>query len=468
MMLIGVGLCACLSGCSSIVRGLVDTQPRVALSGQAFADPRAIVGGEPVAYQPADSARGESDIDPDLVRNAPVIVQGFQPSEESSPRYDRNDDALGSPCLTAEGAGVRVETSEPRLYTRVEHTTVNGVQLKQLVYAFWYPRRPVGSVETGSVDGGVLRITLDAAGHPAVFEYTQPCGCFHGVFVSEAVNTEAAQEFGPVAARRVHAVEPPLTGHDDWVVRDLVPVLPDGRTTLYVSAGKHACQAIRSCPRDQSIPGTSSTRTYALAPYESLRHVARDGGGEGSIFDPDGKVLGAQRGAEQLVFGDLDHAGWPRHLDKMLIHWDSERWTDPTLLATKLRLPLALTDRTAAPVPTRMVSSQAGQAPSQTPADQGSRGRQLLLFTNKRCAGCQLTKKAINESPRLQQLIRGWRYQVVDTATPEGEQLAAEDRVTVVPVLVGFDGDREVFREDDIDTADKIATVIASHESPPP
>jgi hypothetical protein len=454
----GLLLCLALPGCSSLVRSVVDTQPRVDVQRSAFETPDSIVKGEAVAYQPGPSA---GDLDPDLLKHAPVIVQGFQP-DPIKPHYDYNADAIGAPALSADGRQVHIDTDQPRVFARVERASVSGVDLKQLVYAFWYPSRPVGTIETGTIDGGVLRITLDKSGQPSVFEYTQPCGCFHGVFVSDALEADARVQFESVAPRRVEAVEPPLTGKDDWVVRDVIPVEDGGRLHLFVSAGKHFCEALCYRAQDKPIP-TSIGRSYELAAYRSLDHLARTGGGEGSMFDADGRVIGAKRGTEQALMSDLDHAGWPRRLDIMLIHWDKDRWTDPQLLEKHLRLPQSLTGGASggAAVAVAAGTIHAGQS---IPASENERGRRLVLYTNKYCLGCQMTKKSIGESRRLRELMRGWKYEVVDTATDEGTQMAAEHRVTMVPVLIGYDGNKELFRTEDVDTPDKIAGAISRSE----
>lgn len=452
LCLIVAMLAALMGGCSGLVRGFIDTQPRVTLDQNSLADPSAVVGGTPVAYVPGGTIDPSLAQDPDLARWAPIIVQGFQP-ENSSTRYERTDDAIGSPRLSADATAVSIDTTRPAVYARVEHASVAGSSLKQLVYAFWYPRRPLGSVETGSVDGGILRVTLDDAGSPAVFEYSQPCGCFHGVFVSQATNDAATREFGAPAPRRLYAVEPPLSGHDDWVVRSLVKINDGERIAMYLSAGRHFCQAIASRPDDELV---RSGRRYEMTAYDVLQRVPC-GDSTASMFNSDGLVIGAERRAEQMVMGDLNHAGWPRHLDTMLIHWDAERWTDPSLLSTKLRLPAVTSDRHAA------VTGASGTTPMTDAPVPAAAGRRLMLFTNAHCSGCQLTKNSIQESPRLQRAIRSWSYKVVDTASPEGAQLAAENRVTLVPVLVGFDGERELFREEDIDTADKIAAILSAH-----
>lgn len=448
-----VGLLAVwMGGCSGLIRGFIDTQPRVSLDQQALSDPSRVVGGTPVAFVPGETVDALLAQDTDLIRWAPIIVQGFQP-ESAGTRYERNDDAIGSPRLNASASVVTIDTTRPAVYARVEHASVAGRSLKQLVYVFWYPRRPVGSVETGSVDGGILRVTLDDSGAPAVFEYSQPCGCFHGVFVSQSTNDAATHEFGSPAPRRMYTVEPPLSGNDDWVVRSLVKINEGERIAMYLSAGKHFCQAIASRPADELV--RSGTR-YAISPYDALNHVPT-GDSTGSMFNAEGLVIGAERKAEQMVMGDLNHAGWPRHLDTMMIHWDAEHWTDPSLLSRKLRLPAITGNRHAVVA----AASATGTAPSsETPT---ASGRRLMLFTNAHCSGCQLTKNSIHESPRLQQAIQSWSYKVVDTATPEGERLAAENRITLVPVLVGFDGERELFRDEDIDTADKIAAILSNH-----
>ena len=43
----------------------------------------------------------------------------------------------------------------------------------------------------------------------------------------------------------------------------------------------------------------------------------------------------------------MDHPGWPRHLDKVKMHWDEVDWIDPVLLETHLRLPEHIVDESA-------------------------------------------------------------------------------------------------------------------------
>jgi hypothetical protein len=446
---------AAMSGCSSLVRSRVDTQPRVAIQHGALDDPTDLVRGQPTAYVLAASRLTEKVTDPDLVRFAPVIIQGFQPVSATA-RYDYWSDGIGTPMLARDGRSVIIETDRPAVFTRIEHCRVDGMSLKQLVYVFWYPRRPVGSIETGDVDGGILRITLDAASRPAVFEYSQPCGCFHGVFVSDALESAAAAEFKTIAPRRVHAAEPPLSGEDDWVVRGLVGVQADARPALFMSAGKHFCEAI-AFVRPEDVHA-ERLREYALQPYDMLASIDREGGGAGSMFNAEGLVVGGRRWKEQLIMGDLDNPGWPRHLDRMRIHWDKEMWVDPTLIQTHLRLPRSMLDRSVVSqnfeVVNPAVSTDGAHRAESVlallpPPDHGTRGT-AILFTNRYCLGCQTVKRDVLPDDRVQKRLSPWTLRVYDTATPEGAAMAAALHVDATPVLTFIDDHgREISRNED-------------------
>ncbi|MCA9310188.1 MAG: hypothetical protein KDA21_03225 [Phycisphaerales bacterium] len=451
ILLLLTATCVFSSGCSSLIRGMVNTQPRVELEESAYGEPGVIVKGQPILYQPMN---GGTAMDPDLVRHAPIIVQGRQ-DESQRLRYDTTSDLIGTPMLSTDGGTVRIATDEPAVFARVEHPMYNGVPTKSLVYVFWYPERPVGSIEKGKIDGGILRITLDQQGQPAVFEYSQPCGCFHGVFVSRDLEDRARAQFSELEEHRLYAVEPALEG-DDWVVRDLVEVLPGGRITLYMSAGKHFCEAMHYEANAPEAELFAASEAYDLRPYEELEMLARDGGGNGSMFNDAGLVLGGKRWKEEIALSDLDNPGWPRRLDAMKIHWDAETWNDPNLIDRHLRIPgevAAQAGRESMPLMARLplVASDSEQ------------GHQLVMFTNRYCEGCQVAKALVSRSPEIQAAMNGWEYVVVDTATPEGAARAAAHHVTVVPVLIGMTDGAEVFRTENLETEQVIASTITAH-----
>ena len=466
-----------LGGCSSLVQNMIDTQPRSTISASDFEHPNQIVNGRVVGYIPAAQAMNTDDsliADPDLPRFAPALIQGFEQEGLQHVKYPMSDDAIGSPYITANERTTKINTEQPTLYWRVEHAMVDGESLKQLVYVFWYPRRPVGSIETGAIDGGILRITLDADDQPAVFEYAQTCGCYHGVFVAKNIEQSAQDQFGTIENHREHAVEPAITGDDDWVVRDIIDVRPDTRPVLFLSAGKHFLVDIAALSPDQihQVTGTE-TRYYQLASYDSLDAAPRVGGGTGSIFNKNGLVKGAKRGREQLVLGDLDHAGWPRRLDKMLIHWDKDHWTDPDLLTHHLRLPSTIVsqqriqsftkrEQLTVQSPVNEDVSKVASSTIESLDNSTAQDHQLLLFTDTRCIGCQLTKQIIKGSDEIHTAMSDWNFTMIDTATREGAQLAAEHRITLVPTLVGIDHKQELMRSNELES--KIAILHAINQ----
>jgi hypothetical protein len=328
-----------------IAKSMVNTQKQVTYKSSDYADPAKIVGPNAIVYAPpAKRSRQSGPAAPaDLDAFAPIIVQGVEAPKDES--YPRDSDEIGVPELkTAADGGyaVTINTQKPVLYSSVEKTRVQGADLTQLVYVFWFPRHPVGGVEKGDIDGGVLRITLDAGGRPSVYEYVAACGCWHGVFVGEHVEAWAEKEFSEPIHGKKWFVEKPVENDDDWRVRDIVlGGHTHSRPVVFISAGKHQCLAIQTQAIVRGLD-KMETRTYAMNDYDALNHVQVLGGSgkqTASMFNSDGLVWGGQRKGEEKIFSKLDHGGWPRRLDAMKIHWDEEAWNDSDLLDKFLRLP---------------------------------------------------------------------------------------------------------------------------------
>jgi hypothetical protein len=341
------------TGCAvtqSFAKRMVNTQPKVALKTKDYESPAKIVGGSAERYVPALAAPvANGDL---LARYAPIIVQGVEAAGVAT--YPADSDRLGQVQLRPEGEGFAavIDTQNPVLYSSMESVNVHGIQLTQLVYVFWLPRHPVGMVEKGDIDGGVLRITLDSQLRPAVFEYVMACGCWHGVFVAEHVEAWAQQEFkNAKETGKSFCVEKTVENSDDWKVRDLVR--GDGRPVVFVSAGKHQCVAIQT---EAAVPGleTLPAKSYGMHDYSELDHVTVVGGAPGqtaAMFNPDGLVWGGRRKGEEKMFSKLDHGGWPRRLNAMKIHWDQEAFNDASLLDKFMRMPAKLTGDTVSSLP---------------------------------------------------------------------------------------------------------------------
>jgi|GEM_PF-2543839 len=425
------------TGCR-LVRSLIDTQPVVEVRREEYARPVNVVGGRAVLYE---SSLPEGDPDPDLallLQHAPLLVQGAADGSD----YDPSSDEIGTPHLS-KALGVSIDTSCPSLFGRVEKETVGAREAFQLVYVFWYPRRPVGVVQKGEIDGGVFRVTLDAAGRPAVYEFAQTCGCLHGVFVRENVEAWAAEEFHGVEDGKRHFTERHAVGGHDWVVRDVVAgVEPAVRPVVFLSAGGHECVALQTTEVVIGFPDCDRRRAD-IRPYDDLTRLPVDGesGRTASMFDDEGKVRGACRSREEAVFSDLDHPGWPRHLDRMRIMWDECDWNDPRLLETYLRLPRGFQEPQA--VASRLGGT--GAAPAEEPlpsevVDALRDGKPVaLFFTHRLCSGCKAVEEEVIPSPSVVRAREGWTWLEVELQDEAGRSLANRYRVDATPTLVALD-----------------------------
>jgi len=352
VLLLSTGMLYLTTGCFT-VRFFLDPQPVVKFQENDYREPAKIVDGRAQLYLPDPS---QVDLDDDLkllLTQAPIIVQGMQPQDKK--KYEQEADWIGHPAMGVDDKGkpqVEIDTGRPTLFCRIEKALVEGKELTQLAYVFWYPRHPVGGIQKGHIDGGAFRVTLDAGGRPATYEHSQTCGCYHGILLGEHVEAWAQKSFGQLDKGKKRFVEKKVKGRINWVVRDIVPgTQTKARPVLFMEAGTHRCAAIQTA---HIMKGWTNLpeRTYQVKRYETLERLPTQGkpGKTASIFNEDGLVWGGRRIGEEIVFLTMDHPGWPRHLDKIMMHWDEVNWIDPSLLETYLRLPKQVLDERAEPL----------------------------------------------------------------------------------------------------------------------
>jgi len=265
--------------------------------------------------------------------------------------YDPTSDQIGTPELDVSRAGllrVEVNVDRPVVYTTVSATKVGSRQLTQLIYSYWFPRHPVGGIQKGDVDGGVVRVTVDATERPVAYEHVFPCGCYHGTCIPDTVESWAAAEFETLEKEKSRYTERHVEEQIDWVVRDVViGAHTHRRPIIFSQAGSHLCSAIQT---EAVVRGLEQfpEQTYTLRPYSDLSRIqVKDEPGRfDSMFDADGLVWGGRRWGEEIVFNTMDHPGWPRRLDQIKIHWDEMFLMDTSLLGTHLRLPAQIESET--------------------------------------------------------------------------------------------------------------------------
>lgn len=275
-----------------------------------------------------------------LARYAPVIAVEHKEGVSYDPKADRFGE-VQMDGVDLPHAQPRIDVEHPTVYTYVQTTTVDGAALKQLVYTFWFPERPrMGGgfdPEVGTTQGAIIRLTLDAANRPLIYENVSSCGCYYKVFPSAGLEKLAARQYGEPLKRKHFALENDVPRKIDVNMPNLVEHAGDGRAIAYYTAGTHD---VASIARFDTNGGGGERQTYRMLPYEALENLPFNGATI-SMFDEDGLVRSADRlEATLLAASGIYHAGTPRQRGTLMIYFDQADFDDPTLLTRYLRLPV--------------------------------------------------------------------------------------------------------------------------------
>jgi hypothetical protein len=288
------------------------------------------VAGVPPAGVAADSPGALRRL---LLRHAPVVETGFSGEHDAVGPLAWRGDRLA----VDSGAG-------PVAYVRQAHGLLGGQLRRQLVYTFWFPRRPKAhalDLLGGELDALVWRVTLDDDGEALVYDSIHACGCYHLFFATPRVQPRGAP--------------PPGQGPLDEGLFLPQPVL-DGRgaagsaVVLRVQPRTHYLQRVDLLPVDHepaaAVPGstasTASTR-YRLVDDDALRSLPLPGPAAAgdrapvrhrSAYDARGLVPGSER-LERFLFWPMGIASagqmrqWGRHATAFV---GRRHFDDPWLL----------------------------------------------------------------------------------------------------------------------------------------
>ncbi|HMM76653.1 MAG TPA: hypothetical protein PJ986_13145 [Gammaproteobacteria bacterium] len=292
-------------------------------------------------YLPPTASDGDSDPaqlgdEALLARYAPVIAV----EHKDAVSYDLNADRFGEVQMSGVDlphAQPRIDIEHPAVYTYVQHATIDAVAVKQLVYTFWFPERPklngAFDPEVGTTQGAIIRVTLNAANEPVIYENVSSCGCYYKVFPAAELEQRAARQYGAPLKHKRFALENDVPRKIDVNIPNLVE--GEGRVVASYTAGAHDVATI--APFEGA--GERAHRTYRMLPYEALESLPFNGGTI-SMFDEEGLVRSADRlEATLLAASGMYHAGTPRQRGTLMIYFDQADFDDPALLARYLRLP---------------------------------------------------------------------------------------------------------------------------------
>jgi hypothetical protein len=191
-------------------------------------------------------------------------------------------DLPGAP-FWLDGGIPSVDTEQAAVFRYHSFTRWQGEAVLQLNYGIWFIGRPLESnfdILGGALDGLSWRVTLDRDGRVLIYDTIHPCGCYHLFFPTSTLRPR------PEALRRG---EPPF-------VPQAAPALTQGqRIVIRVSSGEHYIQRVYG-----DMP---SGATYSWRPYADLYGVpVVGGGGQRSLFGPDGLVAGTERAERWLLW----------------------------------------------------------------------------------------------------------------------------------------------------------------------
>ncbi len=256
--------------------------------------------------------------------HAPVFE--IERRADALPAYDR----FGAPYWPSSRAvAPRVDAREPVVFVRESHTLVGTRTLRQRVYTVWFEERPASGrfdLLAGAIDGVIVRLTLAPDGTPLVLDTIHACGCWH--------------QFYPAPGVRLRDGVP--TAQEWAFVPAVLPALAPGqRLVLRLASGTHHVSAVVADARDVR-PATP----YVLRDEQTLRTlpVADEPGARRSLYGPDGRVPGTERG-ERFVFWPMGIASpgsmrqWGHHATAFV---GRRHFDDPHLLAQRFDLDATL------------------------------------------------------------------------------------------------------------------------------
>jgi hypothetical protein len=133
-------------------------------------------------------------------------------------------------------ADLPLPPARPQVFFKPGHITLNGRRHEQMTYWWTYPKNSRAWREALPAQG--VRITLNAAGQPVVWETLADTSGGQVIFIAQSLEAQAVQQFGVPLEGRRFAIERPRADAPNVVV---ARVIEDGPVTMgpivYLRAG---------------------------------------------------------------------------------------------------------------------------------------------------------------------------------------------------------------------------------------
>lgn len=322
----------------------------------------------------------------------PILVQEVSEDYQALP-YPPTSDLIGKISLHEDPEGrkyaARVGTDTPVMYALARTATIHGMDYHQLVYAFFYPERPIPVtlednpleyvsryIWSGPIDGKVIRITLDETDRfPLFVEVVQNCGCTWQFHVNKRVDNAARAQFeeegldypGLVKPDAPHDVQyvwimPEnvegartrivVVAEDGWGISSHHPVGVFNSYEQWLSSGLQVPRGMLYLPADLNgqitSPGSLNVEPFSLLDYRVLYSMAPEGSEtEIGIFDQYRHVWNAYNPFSELLRAlglSAKFPGTPKDAAFLeVVHETLDFW-ETSLYDTFIHMPRSLFD----------------------------------------------------------------------------------------------------------------------------
>lgn len=156
-------------------------------------------------------------------------------------------------------------TNSPKIFFQPGQTTLNGKPHDQMTYWWTYPKRSGPSREKLHAQG--LRITLNSAGRPVIWEVLADTSGARLIFVSQSLELQAMREFGAALEGKRFVVERSQADAPEVVV---ARVIEDGPVTMgpivYLRAGTRDVTTVICRCMDAQARELAGQQDYDLVP----------------------------------------------------------------------------------------------------------------------------------------------------------------------------------------------------------
>jgi hypothetical protein len=235
---------------------------------------------EAVFFKPAQE--GGSELSSQL---APLIIQEVK---EGNGAAALGRDQFGSLSLT--NGMPALDGARPAIYTSLDAAQLNGKPHTRLTCLWCYSLGP------GQPGAGLplqaIRITLDAAGKPAVWEVLAEDSGAELIFVSQDLESAALAQWGKPLPGRRHAVERSVSEAPRVVVARVLEDAPVPMGPIvYLRAGTRSVSTVICRCMAAQVKRLAATRTYQLrfcqgTPADPLPVPAKTPAGSDAAFWP--------------------------------------------------------------------------------------------------------------------------------------------------------------------------------------